>query len=119
MILAADLGDVEACRRLIDDAHRALGRLDVLINCANEMFIGSVEEATVAEVMGLYDTNVFGVMRLCKQVAPVMRQAVFSDDAVLIIRADKATSHGLFAGVYAEAKRAGIPRIQFATESSE
>ena len=53
------------------------------------------------------------------QVAPVMRQAVFSDDAVLIIRADKATSHGMFAGVYAEAKRAGVPRIQFATESSK
>ena len=50
------------------------GRIDVVINCVNEMFIGSVEEATVDEVKGLYDTNVFGVMRLCKQVVPVMQQ---------------------------------------------
>jgi 2-deoxy-D-gluconate 3-dehydrogenase len=32
--LAADLGDAEACRRLVDDAQRALGRLDVLVTCA-------------------------------------------------------------------------------------
>jgi biopolymer transport protein ExbD len=54
-----------------------------------------------------------------KQVASVVRQATFSDDAVLIIRADVSTSHGRFAGVYAEAKRAGIPNVQFATESTE
>lgn len=53
------------------------------------------------------------------QVAPVVRQAAFGDDSVLIIRADRAASHGMFAGVYAEAKRAGIPRVQFATESAE
>jgi len=53
------------------------------------------------------------------QVAPVVRQATFSDDAVLIIRADVSTSHGMFAEVYAEAKRAGVPRVHFATESTE
>jgi biopolymer transport protein ExbD len=53
------------------------------------------------------------------QVAPVIRQAAFGDDSVLIIRADQGTSHGMFAGVYAEAKRAGIPRVQFATESAD
>ena len=53
------------------------------------------------------------------QVASVIRQAAFGDDSVLIIRADKAASHGMFAGVYAEAKRAGIPRVQFATESGD
>jgi short-subunit dehydrogenase len=45
----------------------------VLINCVNRMIIGSVEEETVEEVQALYDTNVFGVMRVCKQVIPVMR----------------------------------------------
>src|SRR5512147_3102395 len=32
--LAANLLDVEACRGLITNAHAALGRLDVLVNCA-------------------------------------------------------------------------------------
>lgn len=61
---------VDAC---IDALMEKEGRIDVLINCANEMFIGSVQESTVEEVKALYDTNVFGVMRMCRAVAPVMR----------------------------------------------
>jgi len=61
---------VDACINALVEKE---GRIDVLINCANEMFIGGVHEATVDEVKHLYDTNVFGVMRMCKAVAPVMR----------------------------------------------
>jgi len=53
------------------------------------------------------------------QVASVIRQATFGEGSVLVIRADESTSHGVFAGVYAEAKRAGIPHVQFATEPME
>ncbi|MBT5900983.1 MAG: biopolymer transporter ExbD [Opitutaceae bacterium] len=49
------------------------------------------------------------------QVAPALRQASFSDDATVIIRADRRSSHGIFAGVYSEAKRAGLAHVQFAT----
>jgi biopolymer transport protein ExbD len=49
------------------------------------------------------------------QVASVLRQAAFGKDQPLIIRADQAARHGIFAKVYAEAKRAGIPQVQFAT----
>ena len=49
------------------------------------------------------------------QVATVLRQASFSDDSTVIIRADRRSSHGVFAGVYAEAKRAGLAHVQFAT----
>ncbi|HEY3757118.1 MAG TPA: biopolymer transporter ExbD [Opitutaceae bacterium] len=53
------------------------------------------------------------------QVAPLVKQASFVSDQALIIQADKRTSHGMFAQVYAEAKRAGIPNVQFATARSE
>ena len=53
------------------------------------------------------------------QVAAFVKQAVFDQDSPLIIRADRATSHGVFAGVYAEAKRAGVARVQFATEQAD
>jgi len=49
------------------------------------------------------------------QVAPALRQASFSDDATVIIRADRRSMHETFAGVYAEAKRAGLANVQFAT----
>jgi short-subunit dehydrogenase len=37
------------------------------------MLIGSVEEETVEEVQALYDTNVFGTLRVCKVIVPIMR----------------------------------------------
>jgi short-subunit dehydrogenase len=73
-LLKIDVTSDESVATCVDSLVEREGRIDVMINCVNEMFIGSVEEATVDEVMGLYDTNVFGVMRLCRKVAPVMQQ---------------------------------------------
>jgi biopolymer transport protein ExbD len=53
-----------------------------------------------------------------EQVSGAIRQAAFSKEAALIIRADGAASHSTFAAVYAEAKRAGIARVRFATAQS-
>ena len=49
------------------------------------------------------------------QVATTLRQASFSNDSTVIIRADRHATHGVFAGVYSEAKRAGLAHVQFAT----
>ena len=49
------------------------------------------------------------------QVATLVKQAAIGRSPSLIIRADRASNHGIFAEVYAEAKRAGIEHVQFAT----
>ena len=51
-----------------------------------------------------------------EQLVSLLRQAAFAPDTPLIIRADRAASHGRFASVYGEAKRAGVGPVQFATE---
>ena len=38
------------------------------------MIIGSVEETSPEEVHDLYEVNVFGVLRICRQVLPLMRE---------------------------------------------
>ena len=53
-----------------------------------------------------------------EQVAPALRQAAIGQEPALIIRADQASSHGVFSRVYSEAKRAGIVHVQFATARS-
>jgi biopolymer transport protein ExbD len=53
------------------------------------------------------------------QVATLVKQAAIGRSPALIIRADRSSSHGVFAGVYAEAKRAGIQHVQFATARSD
>jgi biopolymer transport protein ExbD len=50
-----------------------------------------------------------------EQVAPALKRATFSADTSVIIRADRGSSHGIFANVYTEAKRAGVAHVQFAT----
>ncbi|HVU17776.1 MAG TPA: biopolymer transporter ExbD [Candidatus Didemnitutus sp.] len=53
------------------------------------------------------------------QVAAALKQAAIGRSPTLIIRADRSASHGTFAEVYAEAKRAGITHVQFATSRAE
>ena len=50
-----------------------------------------------------------------EQVTSLVRQAAVGRSPALIIRADRASSHGTFAEVYAGAKLAGIQHVQFAT----
>ncbi len=49
------------------------------------------------------------------QVAPLVKRAAVGRDPAVVIRADRAASHGVFAAVYAGAKRAGIAHVTFAT----
>jgi biopolymer transport protein ExbD len=49
------------------------------------------------------------------QIAALVKQAAVGRSPSLIIRADRSSNHGVFAEVYAEAKRAGIQHVQFAT----
>ena len=53
------------------------------------------------------------------QVAALVKQAAIGRSPALIIRADRAASHGAFSTVYAEAKRAGIEHVQFATARAD
>ena len=53
------------------------------------------------------------------QVAELLKRAAIGRSPALVIRADRASSHGVFAAVYAEAKRAGIQHVQFATARSD
>jgi biopolymer transport protein ExbD len=54
-----------------------------------------------------------------EQVAPVLRRSAFDPDMPVIVRADRQASHGMFAAVYTEAKRAGLRQVQFATTRAD
>jgi biopolymer transport protein ExbD len=49
------------------------------------------------------------------QVAAVVKQAAVGRFPSLIIRGDRSSNLGVFAAVYAEAKRSGIQHVEFAT----
>ena len=58
----------------VDAAIKRFGRIDVLVNNAGHGLLGAVEEATDAEVAGVFETNVFGLLRVTRAVLPYMRK---------------------------------------------
>ena len=50
------------------------GRIDVLVNNAGFGLLGAVEEATDAEVKRVYETNVFGLLKVTRAVLPYLRK---------------------------------------------
>jgi NAD(P)-dependent dehydrogenase (short-subunit alcohol dehydrogenase family) len=49
------------------------GGIDVLVNNAGVGSMGAAEESSVAQAQAVFDINVFGVMRMVKEVLPHMR----------------------------------------------
>ena len=72
-LLAMEATRDDSVASCVAEIERREGGIDVVVNCVNEMMIGTVEEQTAEEVAALYDTNVFGVLRVCQQVLPGMR----------------------------------------------
>jgi gluconate 5-dehydrogenase len=71
--LAADLGDVDACRKLMGEAHQALGRLDVLINCAAMNRRKPIEEVTQDDFDTIIAVDLRGAYILSQAACPIMR----------------------------------------------
>ena len=68
-----DVTDDGSVRAAVSLVARESGRLDNLVNNAGYGFLGTVEEATDAEILRQFDVNVFGVGRMCRAALPVMR----------------------------------------------
>jgi biopolymer transport protein ExbD len=80
-----------------------------------------VNEQNVLLIAIAADNRIFfdGQQVRTDQVALLVKQAAIGRSPALIIRADRSSNHGVFAEVYAEAKRAGIQHVQFATTRVE
>jgi short-subunit dehydrogenase len=50
------------------------GRIDAVINNAGWGLMGAVEDTTIDEAKSQLETNFFGVVRVCHEVLPIMRQ---------------------------------------------
>jgi 2-keto-3-deoxy-L-fuconate dehydrogenase len=73
----ADLTDDSAVRRAVDEAARALGGLDLLVNNAGIGASGTVEDSDDAQWHRVLDVNVIGIARTTRAALPYLKRSEF------------------------------------------
>src|SRR4051794_2941819 len=71
--LPLDVTDDASVAIAVGDVLARSGRIDVLVNNAGFGVAGAAEESSVDQARALFETNVFGLMRVTRAVLPVMR----------------------------------------------
>jgi short-subunit dehydrogenase len=71
--LDLDVGSDASVAAAVQQVIDRFGRVDVLVNNAGIGTAGAGEESSVAQAQGVFDINVFGLMRMTRAVLPHMR----------------------------------------------
>jgi NAD(P)-dependent dehydrogenase (short-subunit alcohol dehydrogenase family) len=74
LALALDVTDQASVDAAVEQALARFGRVDVLVNNAGYGLAGAIEEATEAEYMPVFETNVFGLIRVTRALLPQFRK---------------------------------------------
>jgi NADP-dependent 3-hydroxy acid dehydrogenase YdfG len=74
LTLELDVTKPEQAKRAVEQAHSHFGKLDIILNNAGYSLVGTIEEASAAEVRGLYETNIFGTLSIIQAALPLLRK---------------------------------------------
>ena len=74
VFLPLDVTDDESVAAAVRDVLDRSGRIDVLVNNAGVGLAGAAEESSIEQARALFETNVFGSIRMTRAVLPHMRE---------------------------------------------
>ncbi len=69
-----DVTDKNSVDEVLKTIMKREGKLDILVNCAAYLVLGSIEDTTIEEYRGVLETNFLGTLRMCQSVVPIMRE---------------------------------------------
>lgn len=69
-----DVTDVGTVKTAIAEALNAFGRIDAVVNNAGYGLLGPFEAASEEQIRRQIETNVFGVMNVCREIIPYFRE---------------------------------------------
>jgi len=72
--LLMDVTSTDSVARAVEEVARRENRIDVVVNGAGFGLAGSIEDTSLDEAVKQFETNFFGVFRVCRAVLPRMRQ---------------------------------------------
>jgi NAD(P)-dependent dehydrogenase (short-subunit alcohol dehydrogenase family) len=73
LVRALDVTDADQSARVVAEAERHFGSLDVLVNNAGFGYFGAIEEGEEEAIRRVFEVNVFALARLTRLVLPGMR----------------------------------------------
>src|SRR5215208_5630702 len=73
-VLKLDVTDDKSVKEAIERIVNEQGKIDVLVNNAGYALLGPLEDLSIQEVKEQFETNVFGVIRVTKEIRPIMRR---------------------------------------------
>jgi NAD(P)-dependent dehydrogenase (short-subunit alcohol dehydrogenase family) len=74
LTLELDVTSPDQVKAALAQAHTHFGRLDVILNNAGYSLVGTIEEASAADVRALYETNIFGALAVIQAALPLLRK---------------------------------------------
>ncbi|TKG89814.1 SDR family oxidoreductase [Puteibacter caeruleilacunae] len=74
LVTALDVTSNESVKNAVSVGLERFGRIDALINNAGYGGHSFLEQFTEEQIYAMFETNVFGVMRVCREVLPYMRK---------------------------------------------
>ena len=73
-VTALDVTSNESVKTAVQDGLQKFGKIDALVNNAGYGGHSFLEQFTEEQIYTMFETNVFGVMRVCREVLPHMRK---------------------------------------------
>lgn len=74
LTLKLDVTDKESIAEAINETVEKFGRIDVVVNNAGYGLVGAIEEPSDEQVRGQFETNVFGVLNVIREILPTLRK---------------------------------------------
>ena len=68
-----DVTNMVDAKNSVREAIKEFGRIDVLVNNAGYALVGAIEETSDEQIRQQFDTNVFGVLNVTREVLPFLR----------------------------------------------
>lgn len=73
-MLKMDVDDGSSVQAGVEQVLNREGRLDAVVNNAGFGIAGAIEDTSIQEAKAQFETNFFGVLRVCRAVLPIMRE---------------------------------------------